>query len=157
MFAMANWCLAVVQGAIWSWVPVGFPSLAIRPMANGGGCPKSLRWGARRGAQRVHRFPALRLETSLTAPLVQHHAVAGRQPCTWGVLANSCGEMPQQPHRTAAGHAGLPSALPTTTASSALTRQRGLELRRCTGRFRGCGVRCRVRRGRCRSRCRGGC
>ena len=39
MFAMVNWCLAVVQGTIWSWVPSGFPSPAIRPMANGGGVP----------------------------------------------------------------------------------------------------------------------
>ena len=44
MFAMVNWCLAVVQGTIWSWVPSGFPSPAIRPMANGGGCPRYLRW-----------------------------------------------------------------------------------------------------------------
>ena len=45
MFAMVNWCLVVVQGTIWSWVPSGFLSPAIRPMANGGGCPRSLRWG----------------------------------------------------------------------------------------------------------------
>ena len=45
MFATANWCLAVVQGTVWSWLPSGFPSPAIRPMANGGGCPRSLRWG----------------------------------------------------------------------------------------------------------------
>ena len=44
MFAMVNWCLAVVQGTIWSWVPLGFPSPAIGPMANAGVWPKFLRW-----------------------------------------------------------------------------------------------------------------
>ena len=45
MFAMANWCLAVVQGAIWSWVPLGFPSPAMTPMANVGEGPEFLRCG----------------------------------------------------------------------------------------------------------------
>ena len=66
MFAMANWCLAVVQGTIQSWVPLGFPSLAIRQMANAGECPKSLRWG--HGEPLIESslaFSALGLETSL--------------------------------------------------------------------------------------------
>ena len=45
MFATANWCLAVVQGTVWSWLPLGLSSPAIRPMANAGACPRSLRWG----------------------------------------------------------------------------------------------------------------
>ena len=49
----ATRCLAVAKGIIWSWVPVGLPSLAIRPMANAGGVPKFLRWGARSAPYRV--------------------------------------------------------------------------------------------------------
>ena len=49
---------------------------------------KFLRWGhAEALSESRGEFPpALRLETSLCAALVQHHAVAGQQPCTWGVL-----------------------------------------------------------------------
>ena len=45
----ATRCLAVVQGTIRSWVPLGFPSPAIGPMANAGEVPKFLRWEPRRG------------------------------------------------------------------------------------------------------------
>ena len=45
MFAIANWCLAMVQGTVRSWVPLGFPSLATRPMATAVACPGFLRWG----------------------------------------------------------------------------------------------------------------
>ena len=45
MFATANWCLAVVQGTVRSWLPLGLSSPAIRSMANAGACPRSLRWG----------------------------------------------------------------------------------------------------------------
>ena len=41
----ATRCLAVVQGTIRSWVPLGFPSPAIRPVPNAGECPKFLHWG----------------------------------------------------------------------------------------------------------------
>ena len=44
MFAIANWCSVVAQGTIQSWVLLGFPSLAIRPMANVGGVSEFLRW-----------------------------------------------------------------------------------------------------------------
>ena len=44
MFATANWCLAVVQGTVRSWLPLGLSSPAIRPMANAGTCLKFLRW-----------------------------------------------------------------------------------------------------------------
>ena len=40
----ATRCLAVVQGTIRSWVPVGFPSPAIRPMRDAGEVPKFLGW-----------------------------------------------------------------------------------------------------------------
>ena len=87
MFAIANWCSVVAQGTIQSWVLLGFPSLAIRPMANVGGVSEFLRWShAEAFSKSVRDFPALGLETSLCAALVQHHAVAGQQPCTWGVL-----------------------------------------------------------------------
>ena len=45
MFATANCCLAVVQGTVRSWLPLGLSSPAIRPMANAGPCLKFLRWG----------------------------------------------------------------------------------------------------------------
>ena len=56
MFAIVNWCLAAVQGTIWSWLFSGIPSTAIRPIPNAGECPKFLRWGhgeAWEPAQRV--------------------------------------------------------------------------------------------------------
>ena len=71
MFSMPNWCLALVQGTIWSWVPVGFPSLAIRPMTNGGGCLKFLRRGHAEVFSESVRGFASGLETSHTAPLVR--------------------------------------------------------------------------------------
>ena len=86
MFARANWCLAVVQGAIRSRVPLGFPSLAIRPMANVGGVPEFLRWSHAGAFRKCRGVPCLWAGTEPTAALVQHHAVAGQQPCTWGVL-----------------------------------------------------------------------
>ena len=45
MFAIANWRSAVAQGTIQSWVLLGFPYLAIRPMANAGEGPKFFHWG----------------------------------------------------------------------------------------------------------------
>ena len=66
MFATANWCLAVVQGTVRSWLPLGLSSPAIRPMANAGACPKFLRWGhARPLIESSLAFCALWLETSL--------------------------------------------------------------------------------------------
>ena len=43
-------------------------------------------------SNRFVAFSAAGPEPSRTAPLVQHHAVAHQQPCTWGVLTNSLGE-----------------------------------------------------------------
>ena len=66
MFATANWCLAVVQGTVRSWLPLGLSSPAIRPMANAGACPKFLRWGhAGPLIESSLAFCALWLETSL--------------------------------------------------------------------------------------------
>ena len=45
MFTIANWCSVVAQGTIQSWVLLGFPYLAIRPMANAGEGPKFFHWG----------------------------------------------------------------------------------------------------------------
>ena len=50
-------------------------------------CPKCLRLShADALSESRGDFHALRLETSLQRTLAQHHAVAGQQPCTWGVL-----------------------------------------------------------------------
>ena len=58
MFAIANWCSVVAQGTIQSWVLLGFPSLAIRPMANVGGVSEFLRWShAEAFSKSVREFP----------------------------------------------------------------------------------------------------
>ena len=78
MLAIANWCLAVVQGTIRSWVPLGFPSPAIRPVRNAGECPKFLHWGHAEALSEPRGFLTLGLEKGGTAPLLQHHAVVAR-------------------------------------------------------------------------------
>ena len=66
MFATANWYLAVVQGTLRSWLPLGLSSPAIRPMANAGEVPKFLRWGHGRPlSESLVAFSALGLEPSL--------------------------------------------------------------------------------------------
>ena len=66
MFATANWCLAVVQGTVRSWLPLGLSSPAIRPMANAGGVPESLRWGHGGPlSESLVAFSALGMEPSL--------------------------------------------------------------------------------------------
>ena len=72
MFTIANWCSVVAQGTIQSWVLLGFPSLAIRPMANVGGVSEFLRWShAEAFSKSVREYSALGLEMSHTVPLVR--------------------------------------------------------------------------------------
>ena len=79
MFATANWCLAVVQGTVRSWLPLGLSSPAIRPMANAGACPRSLRWGHGGPlSEYLVAFSALGAGTEPTVALAQHNSVAGR-------------------------------------------------------------------------------
>ena len=74
MLAIANWCLAVVQGTIRSWVPLGFPSLAIRPVPNAGECPKFLHWGHAEALSEPRGFSYLGAEKG-------RHSASGAASC----------------------------------------------------------------------------
>ena len=62
----------------------------VGPVTNFRECHESLCWGhAGPLIESSLAILCLGAGTEPAAPLVQHRAVAGQQPCTWGVLTNS--------------------------------------------------------------------